>query len=108
MLELLSSTLQSHELVTGEGAAILDIVSSYSRTWQLLWQYDEDSLVVPKAGQKMQALLDTEAARSAIASLKAKLLEKGEATEIFGQRKIGARPRLIPWQPIEIIQQAWR
>ncbi len=88
MLDLLSNTMQSHELVTDEGCAILDIVGSYSRTWQLLWQYDEDSLVTPKrAGKKPQVILELDTARSAIASLKAELLKKGEATDIFGQER---------------------
>ncbi len=88
MLDLLSNTMQSHELVTDEGRAILDIVGSYSRTWQLLWQYDEDSLVTPKrAGKKPQVILELDTARSAIASLKAELLKKGEATDIFGQER---------------------
>lgn len=95
MLELLSSTLQSHELVTGEGAAILDIVRSYSRTWQLLWQYDEDSLATPKkTGENQQVILDLDAARSAIVLLKEKLLEKGETTDIFGQERGQALARI--------------
>lgn len=84
MLELLSSTLQGHDLVTGEGSSILDIVSSYSRTWQLLWQYDEDSLAVPKKSEKEQTFFELDTVRSAIASLKTELLNKGEGTDIFG------------------------
>ena len=88
MIELLGNTLQSHELVADEGRAVLDIVNSYAGTWQLLWQYDEDSLAVPKkAGKKQQVILELEAAQSAIAALKEKLLEKGEATDIFGRER---------------------
>ncbi len=87
MLELLSSTLQSHELVTGEGAAILDIVSSYSRTWQLLWQYDEDSLAIPKAKEGESKILELTLVRQAIGSLQQELLKKGEASNIFGQER---------------------
>ncbi len=88
MLDLLSNTLQNHALVSGEGNAILDIVTAYSRTWQLLWQYDEDSLVAAKKeGTEQQVLLELAAARSAIASLREKLLEKGEATDIFGHER---------------------
>ena len=88
VLDLLKSTLQNHALVTDEGSAILDIVNSYSRTWQLLWQYDEDSLAgAKKAGKGEQVVLELAAARSAIASLKENLLEKGEATDIFGHER---------------------
>jgi hypothetical protein len=44
VLELLGNTLKRHELVSDEGLAVLDIVNSYARTWQLLWQYNENSL----------------------------------------------------------------
>ena len=88
VIDLLKSTLQNHELVTDEGSAILDIVNSYSRTWQLLWQYDEDSLAtVKKEGQKQQVPLELAAARTAIASLRENLLQKGEATDIFGHER---------------------
>ena len=87
MLELMSSTLQIHELVTDEGRIILDIVSSYSRTWQLLWQYDEGSLGVPKKNDKEQIIFNLDTVRSAISSLKTKLLNKGEGTDIFAHER---------------------
>jgi len=88
VLDLLKNTLQNHGLVTDEGSAILDIVNSYSRTWQLLWQYDEDSLAtVKKADKEEQVVLELAATRTAIASLKESLLKKGEATDIFGHER---------------------
>ena len=88
MLELLGKTLESHNLVNDEGRAVLDIVNAYARTWQLLWQYDEDSLAAPKkAGNRDQALPELTDIRAAILSLKKRLLEKGEATDIFGQER---------------------
>ena len=91
VLDLLGQTLKSHEQLTDEGQAVLDIVNSYARTWRLLWQYDEDSLAVPKlSGQKgirEQKVPELETVRKAITSLKDRLLEKGEATEIFGQER---------------------
>ena len=96
VLDLLKSTLQSHALVSDEGSAILDIVNGYSRTWQLLWQYDEDSLAAAKKeGKKHQVLLELATARSAIASLSEKLLEKGEATDIFGRERGDALAGII-------------
>jgi hypothetical protein len=37
---LLARTLTHHELVTGEGAAVLDVVQQYTRAWRLLLEYD--------------------------------------------------------------------
>ncbi len=86
MLDLLSKTLESHDLVNEEGQAVLEIVNGYARTWKLLWQYDENSLASPRqVGDRQQILMELDDVRAAIFCLKGKLLEKGEATELFGQ-----------------------
>ncbi len=87
ILKLLGKTLEGHSLVNDEGQAVLSIINSYARTWQLLWQYDEDSLVVPKAKEKDQFLFELEKVQKAITALKKELLAKGEASGIFGQER---------------------
>ena len=87
VLSLLANTLEGHELVNDEGRSVLDIVNRYARTWQLLLQYDEDNLPVPKKRHDVNTVLELVEARSAISSLKKELLTKGEATEIFGQER---------------------
>ena len=96
MLELVGNTLKSHEQLSDEGRAVFDIVNAYGRTWKLLWQYDEDSLTLPKkqSGSR-QAILELAAARSAIGSLKEKLLKKSEATALFGQERGDALAGII-------------
>ena len=86
MLDLLSNTLESHGLVSDDGKSVLSLVRNYARTWQLLWQYDEDSLPLPKAGTTGR-VPEIEKVREAITSLRLDLLERGEATEIFGQER---------------------
>ena len=87
MLALLANTLEGHNLVSDEGRAVLSIVSAYSRTWQLLWKYDEDSLAMPKSDGKSSQVLELSQTRQSIRSLKQELLTKGEATDIFGQER---------------------
>ena len=41
VLSLLAGTLESHNLVRDEGLAVLEVVNRYTKTWQLLLQYDE-------------------------------------------------------------------
>ena len=48
VLDLLSCTLENHELVNDDGRSVLGLVRNYARTWRLLWQYDEDALPVSK------------------------------------------------------------
>lgn len=86
-LSLLANTLESHELVSDEGRAVLEIVNQYARTWQLLLQYDEENLPALEKRRKVKAALGLDDARRAIAALKFQLRNKGEATELFGQER---------------------
>jgi len=96
MLELVGNTLKNHEQLSDEGRAVLDIVNAYGRTWQLLFEYDEDSLTLPKKeSSSRQTILELAAVRSAIGSLKEKLLKKSEATALFGQERGDALAGII-------------
>jgi prophage maintenance system killer protein len=87
VLALLTGALEGHSLVTDEGRAILDLINRYARTWQLLLQYDENSLQIPAGKHKTRTILDLDHTRQAIAALKKQLLAKGEATGIFAQER---------------------
>ena len=47
ILELLTNTLEHHDLVNEDGRSVLALIKNYARNWQLLWQYDEESLPMP-------------------------------------------------------------
>ncbi|HID02923.1 MAG TPA: Fic/DOC family protein, partial [Desulfobacterales bacterium] len=87
VLQLLASTLETHNLISDEGRGVLAIVNGYAKTWQLLWKYDEDSLDIPKSDGKPSQILELSQTRQAISSLKQELLIKAEATDIFGQER---------------------
>ncbi|WP_045223106.1 virulence protein RhuM/Fic/DOC family protein [Desulfonatronum thioautotrophicum] len=83
-LDLLSRTLEANALVSDTGRAVLELVRVYARTWRLLLQYDEDSLRLPDVSRPSRGILDIDQANSAIEGLKADLLARGEATDLFG------------------------
>ena len=91
VLDLLSSTLENHDLVNDDGRFVLTLVRNYARTWRLLWQYDEDSLPIPKDEkndqEKTGRVPEPDEVRKAIDSLRLDLLERGEATDIFGNER---------------------
>ena len=87
VVSLLAATLESHDLVSDEGQAVLEIVSGYAATWNLLLQYDEDRLPLPAEKGAGYELFRLEEARAAIAGLKAELVRKGEAGDLFGQER---------------------
>jgi prophage maintenance system killer protein/prophage antirepressor-like protein len=84
-LDLLSRTLANQQLVSAEGEAVLGVIADYARSWSLLQGYDEQSLTGQTARQGGMQALNLDDALVAIAQLKAELITKGEATELFGQ-----------------------
>ena len=84
-LDLLSRTLANRQLLNPEGAAVVGVIADYARSWSLLQGYDEQSLTGQTGKQHDMHALDLDAVLAAIAQLKAELVAKGEATELFGQ-----------------------
>lgn len=84
-IALLSRTLANQQLVSDEGEAVLAVINDYARSWSLLQGYDEQSLTSPTNKQNNMLALELEDVLTAIAELKKTLIEKGEATELFGQ-----------------------
>ena len=85
VLSLLADTLESHNLVSDEGLAVLEVVNRYSKTWQPLLQYDENNLPVLETKHVAKSGLEIDNARQAIAALKKELTVRKEASEIFGR-----------------------
>jgi len=85
VVQLLSKTLANQQLVNPEGEAVLSVISDYARSWSLLQGYDEQSLGELTARQADMQSLNLDDALSAIGQLKQELIQKGEATALFGQ-----------------------
>ncbi|MHB0777588.1 RhuM family protein [Halomonas sp. WWR20] len=66
------------------GRGLVDIVARYAQTFLLLQRYDEGLLSEPQA-QPGGWLPSLEEARAALESLKAELIGRGEATELFAR-----------------------
>ena len=88
-IALLQSTIKQEELACDEAKGLLDVIVSYGRSWSLLEGYDEDSLSIPMSHTDNQFILDYAQAKNAIAKLKKELMQKGEASELFGREKAG-------------------
>lgn len=87
-LALARRTLDNHLQVSEETQAIFDVIERYTRSWTLLLQYDEDRLPgEPAAPSQNMVELPYKDAAVAIAQLKAKLQERGEATDLFGRER---------------------
>ena len=88
-LDLLSRTLANRHLVNAEGEAVLGVIADYARSWSLLQGYDEQSLTGQTGRQGTMRALRLDEVLAAIGQLKAELIAKGEASELFGQIRGG-------------------
>jgi prophage maintenance system killer protein len=85
-LALVRKTAQAPELTSDIGRGLVEIVSRYTQTFLLLQRYDEGLLTEPQ-GTPGGTLLTPEKARQAIATLKADLVKRGEASDLFGRER---------------------
>jgi prophage maintenance system killer protein len=85
---LLAQTLSAHALVTDEGAAVLQVIQRYARSWRWFSEYDEGRLAqTPARPVTPGTLLGLDETHSAIAALRSALLARGEASPLFGQER---------------------
>jgi prophage maintenance system killer protein len=78
--------LASHVLTEEEARALLSIIGRFASSWQMLRQYDENQLPErPAAPTKRIKRLTAKQAHAAVAALKAELVQKGEASDLFGR-----------------------
>lgn len=82
-LALVRKTAQSSDLMIETGRGLVEIVSRYTQTFLLLQRYDEGLLTDPTgtAGGVMPSLDEV---RQSISNLKADLMSRGEASDLFG------------------------
>jgi death-on-curing family protein len=70
-----------------EAKGLLEILGSYTRSFILLNQYDSNSLKTENLNSDITYEIKYEEAKNAIAELKKQLIEKKEATDLFGREK---------------------
>lgn len=93
-LELVRKAAAGEALTTDQGRGLVDVVTRYAQTFLLLQRYDEGLLAEPQgiAGGKLPTLAG---ARAALAGLKADLVSRGEATQLFAQERGDAFAALL-------------
>jgi len=73
-----------HKLLDGQEQEILNLLSNYSKTLTLLEQYDKKKLEVVKE-TKDKFVLKYEKAKQIVEKIKKELIDKKEASDLFGQ-----------------------
>ena len=85
-LTLVRKAAAGEALTTDQGRGLMDIIARYTQTFLLLQRYDEGLLKEPK-GSPGGVLPTVHEAHAEIARLKAELIGRGEATDLFGHER---------------------
>lgn len=93
-LQLVKKAAAGESLTTAQGRGLVDVIARYTHTFLWLQRYDEGLLTAP-AGSPGGDLPSFDEACSAIARLKADLIAKGEATDLFGRERDDAFAALL-------------
>lgn len=73
-------------MLTGQEQEILNLLANYSKTLTLLEKYDKEKLTTAKKG-KGKFVLRYDEAKQVIEKIKNELIERKEASNLFGQEK---------------------
>lgn len=93
-LQLVKKAAAGETLTAEQGRGLVDVIARYTHTFLWLQRYDEGLLTAP-AGSPGGVLPGLGEARGAIARLKADLLARGEATDLFGRERGDAFAALL-------------
>jgi len=85
-LQLVKKAAAGEALTLDQGRGLVDVIARYTQTFLWLQRYDEGLLAAP-AGSPGGVLPTLEEARAAIARLKADLVARGEASDLFGRER---------------------
>jgi prophage maintenance system killer protein len=93
-LQLVKKAAAGEALTLDQGRGLVDVIGRYTQTFLWLQRYDEGLLAEPK-GSPGGVLPALEEARAAIARLKANLMARGEASDLFGRERGDAFAALL-------------
>jgi prophage maintenance system killer protein len=85
-LQLVKKAAAGEALTADQGRGLVDVIARYTQTFLWLQRYDEGLLAEPQ-GSPGGVLPTLDEARAAIARLKADLMARGEASDLFGRER---------------------
>lgn len=87
VVQIINQKTKDDELQLNEAKGLLDILGNYTQSFILLSQYDSQSLVTENVDENITYEIQYEEAVRAIEELKIIMIQKKEASELFGNQK---------------------
>jgi death-on-curing family protein len=89
-ISFIQRTIRSRELDRDETNSLLSVIHGYANSWKFLKEYDEGELKLRKGKDVEKRRFDYEFIRGSIDILKEVLIDKSEATDMFGYERDGS------------------
>ncbi len=89
-ISLIQNVAFRKQLEQSEMANLLSVIHDYANSWLTLKKYDEGDLTIQKGKAKTKKQFTYDFVRPAVDELKNKLMEKGEASDLFSNERDGS------------------
>ena len=86
-IQLIQQSGETDELNLAEAKGLLDIISNYTQSFVLLNRFDSNKLDTNQLNENITYEIQHEEALAAIAELKRQMIDRKEATQLFGNPK---------------------
>ena len=86
-IQLIETSGRTENLSLSEAKGLLEIISSYTQSFILLNQFDSNKLSTNNLNENITYEIQYEEAVVAVSELKKQLIQKKEASELFGNQK---------------------
>lgn len=93
-INFLKRIVKNKKLKSVEARGLLEVITDYANSWVILQKYDERKLELVKNGKIIDSL-DYDFSRREIDKLKSELISRKQASNIFGQERIGILPGIV-------------
>lgn len=89
-ISFIQRTVKKRELNQSETDSLLSVIHDYANSWKFLKEYDEGELKLKKSKNKEKIRFDYEFIRKSVDALKSDLINKKEASDLFGSERDGS------------------
>jgi len=86
-VELVEKAKSAKALSASETAGLLTVITEYTRSWLLLHQYDAGTLTTKALHRLVRFRITEDEAKKAIRQLRNDLMQRKEASDLFGREK---------------------
>ncbi len=96
-VKLIAKTIKIRQLTGPEESGLLKVITEYAKSWIFIQKYDNRELKLTGRAGKKESIFDYDFARMAIKELKSDLINRKEASNLFGSEREDGLKKIIEY-----------